>query len=72
MAATFTVTGFAGAGVTLTAEVLSNIVKYEWDTDKSLLKLTDNKGKVYNISCSDLVSITTTVAANKVTAVTVA
>ena len=72
MAATFTVDGFAGAGITLTAEVLSSIREFTWDVEKSILKLTDSNGKVTNISCSDVATVTVTVAAFRITAVTVA
>lgn len=72
MAATFTVDGFAGAGGTLAAEVINNIRSFEWDCDKSKLKLTDSNGKVTNIMCGDVATVTVTVANFKVTAVTVA
>lgn len=72
MAATFTVDGFAGAGITLAAEVISDIREFAWDVEKSILKLTDSNGKVINISCSDIATMTVTVAAFKVTAVAIA
>lgn len=69
---TFTVDGFAGAGVTLTALVLNDILEYSYNSDSRLLKLTDSNGKVTNISVSDQATWTITVASNYVTAVTIA
>lgn len=70
--ATFTVDGFAGAGITLAAEVIADIRSFEVDIDKQMLKLVDSNGKVYNLSTSDQATWTVTVAANRITAVTVA
>lgn len=70
--ATFTVDGFAGPGITLAAEVIADIAKFEVDVDKQLLKLTDSNGKVTNIAITDAATFTVTVAAFRVTAVTIA
>lgn len=72
MPATFTVDGFAGAGNVLAANVISNIAKFEWDVEKSILKLTNSDGKVTNISCSDIATMVVTVAAFKVATVVIA
>lgn len=72
MPATFTVDGFAGAGIALNPVVFNNISKFEFDTDKSLLKMTDINGEVTNISCSDIATFVVTVAAFRVTTVVIA
>lgn len=72
MPATFVVDGFAGAGVTLAAKSLTDIAKFEWNVDDSMLKLTDSNGKVMNISCSDIATFVVAVSAFRVTTVTIA
>lgn len=70
--ATFTVDGFAGAGVALAAVVLEDIREFAVDVDKQMLKLTDEGGKVTNIAISDAATITVTVSGTYITAVTIA
>lgn len=70
--ATFTVDGFAGAGVALQAVVLEDIREFAVDVDKQMLKLTDEAGKVTNIAINSAVTITVTVSGTYITAVSVA
>ena len=72
MPANFVVDGFAGAGIQLVASSFLNIAYFEWDIERSILKLTDSNGKITNISCSDIATFVVVVAAFKVTTVTIA
>lgn len=72
MSATFTVDGFTGAGIEVSALVLENIAKFEVDVNNAMLKLTDDDGKVTNVAISDAATMSVTLASNRITAVTVA
>lgn len=69
---TFTIDGFNGAGVTVTALVMSSIASFSYDNAKRLLKLTDTNGKVTDFSVSDQATWTVTVASFYLTTIVIA
>ena len=60
MAATATVTGVAGAGVAVTAQVFTDVTSVVFDTVNNVLSLTGPNGVVTNISISAATTITAT------------
>lgn len=60
MPATCTVTGVAGAGVAVTAQVFTGIVGVNFDTVNNVLSLTGENNFVWNISISAATTITAT------------
>lgn len=70
--ATFTVDGFAGAGVTLAAVVLTEIREFNINVEQQMLKLTDVNGKITNIAISDIATLVATVSGTYLTGVTIA
>lgn len=60
MAATATVTGVAGAGVAVTAQVFQNVTGVNFDTVNNVLSLTGPNNFVTNISITAATTITAT------------
>lgn len=69
---TFTVDGFLGAGVEVSALVLSDVASFSYDNDAQMLKLVDSSGKVTNIALSDAATWTVTLVSNRITTVVIA
>lgn len=68
----FTVDGFIGAGVTLTAAVFDDVISFLYNNDTRLLKLYDSANKVTDISLSDEATWTVTLVSNRITTVVIA
>jgi hypothetical protein len=68
----FTIDGFNGAGITVTALAMSNIASFSYDNNKRLLKLTDTNGKVSDFSVSDQATWTVTAASFYLTTIVIA
>jgi hypothetical protein len=60
MAATVTVTGQAGAGLTVTAAVFTNVTSFTIDTDKNILSMTQGSVVIAPIAIPAATSITAT------------
>lgn len=61
--ASCTVTGTAGAGVTVTAKVFTNIVKFTFDVVNALFIMVDINNKVTTISITAATTVTVTLSA---------
>jgi len=60
MAATVTVTGTAGAGLTVTAGVFTNVTSFTIDTDKNMLSMIQGSVNVAPISIAAAATVTAT------------
>ncbi len=49
MAATFTVTGTSGAGLTVTAVVFNNVSSFDFNTVSNILSMTDSSGHITQV-----------------------
>jgi hypothetical protein len=59
---TFTVTGYTGAGVVLTAKVFTGIVNFAVDIPDGMIKLTDRNGKITDIAINAATTFTVTLS----------
>lgn len=69
---TFTVDGFLGAGVEVSALVINNVVNFSYDNESQMLKLLDDQGKVTNIALTDQATWTVTAVSFYLTTVVIA
>jgi hypothetical protein len=60
MAATLTVTGTAGAGVTLTSQVYSGVTSFTIDAVNNLVSMTLSDSRVFTVSVAAATTVTAT------------
>lgn len=69
MPATITVTGTAGAGLTVTASQFLNIINFSIDTVNNIITMFDSSGRMTQISIAAAATITATKSGNTYTLV---
>lgn len=61
--ASATVTGKTGAGLTMTAQLFTNIVSFTFNVPKAMMQLVDGSGVVTDVSIAAATTITITLSA---------
>lgn len=62
MASQITVNGFAGAGVTVTALVLTNVTKFTIEPEKGILEVTSGDGAIQQYDISNATTMTVSIS----------
>jgi hypothetical protein len=62
-----TVTGYAGPGITVTAQVITDVVSFGIECQNEILVITQNNGHVTRIAIEAATTITVTVSGNNYT-----